>query len=132
ADIAALASRFVEPLSEENPPAPARPAVSRPKLVASPERYTGQPGRTTAPIQPMAAAVPRVRGKSGLRINALISALVVVALVPLAILFVQLWQGMMRPRSEMPPATELRIAAAPPAAELAYPKKDGSRSTVED
>jgi hypothetical protein len=72
------------------------------------------------------------RGKPHLPINALISALVVIALVPLAMLFVQLWQGMMRPHSRPLAEAELRIAEPPPPAELAYPKKDGSRFTVED
>ena len=67
------------------------------------------------------------RGKTRLPINALISALVVVALVPLAILFVQLWQGMMRPHSRPLAEAELRIAETPPPADLAYPKKDEAR-----
>jgi len=72
------------------------------------------------------------RGKPHLPISALISGLVVSALVPLAMLFVQLWQGMMRPHSRPLAEAELRIAEPPPPAELAYPKKDGSRFTVED
>jgi hypothetical protein len=72
------------------------------------------------------------RGKSGLPKNALISALVVVALVPSAILFVQLWQNMMQPHSVTLPVTALRTAEPPRPAGLAYPKKDGSRFTVED
>jgi hypothetical protein len=72
------------------------------------------------------------RGKPRLPINALISALVVIALVPLAMLFVQLWQGMMRPHSRPLAEAELRIAETPPPAGLVYPKKDGSRFTVED
>ena len=127
AEIAALASRFVEPLTRENPPAPKRPAPARPRVVARAERFTGQPGGTSTPTQPLAPARPMARGKTRLPINALISALVVVALVPLAILFVQLWQGMMRPHSRPLAEAELRIAETPPPADLAYPKKDEAR-----
>ena len=72
------------------------------------------------------------RGKSGLPINVLISALVVIALVPSAILFVQLWQDMMRPHSVTLPVTALPAADPPRPAGGDYPKKDGSRFEVED
>ncbi len=71
------------------------------------------------------------RGKSGLPINVLISALVVIALVPSAILFVQLWQDMMRPHSVTLPVTAPPTAEPPRSAGLDYPK-DGSRFEVED
>jgi hypothetical protein len=79
----------------------------------------------------MAPAGPMARGKSRAPTNVLMSALVLIALVPSAILFVQLWQDMMRPHSVTLPVT------APPAAEpsrsagLHYPK-DGSRFAGED
>ena len=79
----------------------------------------------------MAPARPRARGKSGLPINVLISALVVIALVPSAILFVQLWQDMMRPHSVTLPLTAPPTVEPPRSAGLDYPK-DGSRFQVED
>ena len=79
----------------------------------------------------MAPAKPVARGKSGRPINVLISALVVIALVPSAILFVQLWQDMMRPHSVTLPVTAPPTAEPPRSAGLDYPK-DGSRFAVED
>ena len=67
----------------------------------------------------------------GLPTSVLISALVVIALVPSAILFVQLWQDMMRPHSVTLPLTAPPTAEPPRSAGLDYPK-DGSRFTVED
>jgi len=80
----------------------------------------------------MAQAKPGARGRSGLTINLLISALVVIALVPSAILFVQLWQNMMRPHSVTLPVAAPPTAAPPPSAGLDYPKKNSSRFEVED
>ena len=131
-DVVALASRFVEPLARENRPAPAHPAPSRPKAVASAECFTGQlRGTSTQPDRNMAPAKPMARGKSGLNINVLISALVVIALVPSAVLFVQLWQDMMRPHSVTLRVTAPPAAEPPRSAGLDYPK-DGSRFAVED
>jgi hypothetical protein len=79
----------------------------------------------------MAPAKPMAGGKSGLNINVLISALVVIALVPSAILFVQLWQDMMRPHSVTLPVTAPPTAEPPRSAGLDYPK-DGSRLKIED
>ena len=79
----------------------------------------------------MAPAKTVARGKSGRPINVLISALVVIALVPSGILFVQLWQDMMRPHSVTLPVTAPPIAEPPRSAGLDYPK-DGSRFAVED
>jgi hypothetical protein len=101
-------------------------------VVAKAERFTGQPGGTSTPNQLIIPARPMARGKARLPINALVSALVLVALVPLAILFVQLWQGMMRPHSRPLAEAELRIAETPPPADLVYPNEDSSRFTVED
>jgi hypothetical protein len=70
------------------------------------------------------------RDKSGRSINILISALVVIALVPAAILFVQLWQDMMQPHSVTLPVTALpTVALHQPG--LDYPK-DNSRFEVAD
>ncbi len=79
----------------------------------------------------MAPAKPMAQGKSGRPINVLISALVVIALVPSAILFVQLWQDMMRPHSVTLPVTAPPAAEPPRSAGLDYPK-DGSRFKIED
>lgn len=81
--IAALAERFAEPQSEGN------------------DEAGSQVSETMAP--------PAATKRPGLPIKGLISALVGVALVPTAILFVLLWQGTMRPRADgaMPPADGL-------------------------
>ncbi len=126
-----MAARFVEPLARENRPAPAQPAPSGPRAVASAECFTGQlRGTSTQPDQNMAPAKPVARGKSGRPINVLISALVVIALVPSAILFVQLWQDMMRPHSVTLPITAPPTAEPTRSAGLDYPK-DGSRFKIE-
>jgi hypothetical protein len=80
----------------------------------------------------MAAAKPIARGESGLLINVLISALVVIALIPSAILLVQLWRDMMLPHSVTLPVPALRTAEPPRPAGLDYPKKDASRFEVAD
>lgn len=130
-DPATLASRFVEPLLRDNPPVPVQPIPPRPAPVAT-ERVTGRPGRTNAqPNLPMATPKPMARGKSGLPINVLISALVGAALVPSTILFVQLWRDMMQPYSVTLPVTALRTAESSHPADLAYPKKDTSRLEAE-
>jgi hypothetical protein len=74
----------------------------------------------------MAPAGPGVRGTSGPPITVLISALVVIALVPSAILFVQLWQDM-----RTLPVTGLRTAETARPAGLDYPKKVSARFDVE-
>ena len=126
ADVAELAARFVEPLARDNRPAPGQPARSRPSVVTRQLRGTpAQPNQPTAPAKSVA------RGKSGLPINVLISSLVVIALVPSGILFVQLWQDMMRPHSVTLPVTAPPTAEPPRSAGLDYPK-DGSRFAVED
>lgn len=132
-DVVALASRFVEPLTTEDPPAPARPAPAGPRVAASAPRFTGRPWGTNAqPDQTMAPAGPGARRTSGPPINVLISALVVIALVPSAILFVPLWQYMMRPHSVTLPVTGLRTAETARPAGLDYPKKVSARFEVAD
>ena len=132
-DVVALASRFVEPLTTEDPPAHARPAPAGPRAAASAPGFTGRPWGTNAqPDQTMAPAGPGARGTSGPPINVLISALVVIALVPSAILFVQLWQYMMRPHSVTLPVTGLRTAETARPAGLDYPKKVSARFEVAD
>jgi hypothetical protein len=119
---AALASRFVEPLHGEEPTALARLVLPKPASVARAVPVSHRPGPTGA--QPMAMTQPKARGRS---INALISALAVVALVPLALLFVQLWQDMMRPPSVTLPVTARPTAVPPPLQESVYPKKHTAR-----
>jgi hypothetical protein len=59
----------------------------------------------------MAAVAPATPKRSGLPRNALISALVLIALVPLAVLAVWLWPDMMRPHADGASAT-LPVASA--------------------
>jgi hypothetical protein len=123
-DVVALAARFVEPVPGVKPHAPTRQATRA-------ERFTGPSGAASVPNQKMAPTGPMARGKSGVPTNVLMSALVVIALVPSAILFVQLWQDMMRPHSITLPVTAPPTAEPSRSAGLDYPK-DGSRFAVED
>jgi hypothetical protein len=104
-----------------------RSPVSKPNIAALAERFATEPqneGNDEAGL-PRAAAVaaPPVTKGDPLPIKGLISALVCVALVPTAILFVLLWQGMMRPRADgaMPPAGGLSAASTPSSTGLAQP-----------
>jgi hypothetical protein len=76
----------------------------------------------------MAPAGPGARGTSGPPI----SVLVVIALVPSAILFAQLWQDRMRPHSVTLPVTGLRTAETARPAGLDYPKKVSAKFEVAD
>jgi hypothetical protein len=53
--------------------------------------------RIPQPSPPEPSAKPEIQAKPGLPRNALVSAVVLLALIPLGILFVQLWQDMVRP-----------------------------------
>lgn len=101
-DISALAKRFVEPVRGEEPPAP-RPATPKPSLVAQ--------ARALPEAKPLTAgepSLPRVaHPKRRPNRNALISGLVISALVPLAVLFIWLWQDTMGSR----PAEKATAAA---------------------
>lgn len=109
-DISALAKRFVEPVRGEEPPAP-REATPEPTLVA--HALELRDTLTAAAREPSPPAEPR--GKKRLSRNGLISAVVILALIPLAMLFVWLWRDTMAPRAgdTVGPAAE---AAAPGAA----------------
>jgi hypothetical protein len=93
-DIAALAKRFVEPLRGEEPPVPRRP-YPKPTLVPKAVGFPGPQARTAA--EPSSSA--EAQGKPGLNRNAVVSALVVLALIPLAMLFVRLWQDNVAPHA---------------------------------
>jgi hypothetical protein len=92
-DIAELAKRFVEPLRGEEPPAPRHPAFPKPTLVP---RAVGFPERqASADAEPNEPGKPE--GERGLHRNALVAGVVVLALIPLAMLFVRLWQDTLAP-----------------------------------
>ena len=93
-DIAALAKRFVEPLRGEERPTQRRSSFPRPTLVP---RAVGFPEHAAANAKPSPAAVEQ--RKSGPNRNALVSGLVVLALIPLAMVFVQLWQDNVAPHT---------------------------------
>lgn len=92
-DPAELAKRFFEPLRGEEPPKPHRPGVPQPTLIAAADRFR-QPQPEPSPDKPQGP--PEAETSHGLR-SAIVSALVVLALVPLAVLFVRLWQDTMSP-----------------------------------
>ena len=92
-----------------------RPAASKPNIAALAERFAPEPqneGNDDAKLPGPEAAPPVAQGQS---VKGLIAALVCVALVPTALLFVLLWQGTMRPHAvgAMPPAGGLTAAATP-------------------
>jgi hypothetical protein len=95
-----------------------RPTLSKPTIKAG-ERLAAGPqseGKDEAgsPV-PATRTAPAVAKRHGPSVNFLIAALVGVALVPTAILFVLLWQGTTRPRVDgaMPPAGGLSAASTP-------------------
>ena len=103
----------------------------KPTIAALAERFAPKPqrkGSDEAGLPLLETRAATAATKHGLPIKGLISALVCVALVPTAILFVLLWQGTMRPRADgaMPPAgglsaasTPISIGLAPPVPEIA-------------
>jgi Bacterial SH3 domain len=100
-----------------------RVAVSKPNIAALAERFAPEPqneGNDEANLPGPEAAPPVSKGHS---VKGLISALVCVALVPTAILFVLLWQGTMRPHADgaMLPAGGLSAASTPNSTGLAQP-----------
>src|SRR5688572_8399352 len=102
-DIAALLKVFDEPVREPN-----RPAAPSPE----PRRPLSGPGRQDpAKDRPQSAAAPAAPRRTGPGVKGLISWLVGTALVPIAILFVLLWQDMMRQHAERQ-ATEGSAGAA--------------------
>jgi hypothetical protein len=94
-DIAALAERFVEPLRGETPSPARRPATLT--LVPKTGGLPGpQAGANTKPSPPKLPAAATAQVRPGFPRNALVSVVVVIALIPLAILFIHLWQDMLR------------------------------------
>ena len=131
-DIPALAKRFLEPLRGENPPAPRRPAFPRPTLVPTAIGFPRQ--QAHAKVQPNAPE-PRPaadQGKRGLSRNAWVSALVVLALIPLTMLFVRLWQDMVAAHAVhgTPPATKSSTPSPPAPTALAQPEQRPSTLEV--
>ena len=127
-DIPALAKRFLEPLRGENPPAPRRPALQRPNLVPT---AIGQQAHTN--VQPNSPELPRPdQGKRGLRRNAWVSALVVLALIPLTMLFVRLWQDMVAAHAVhgTPPDAKSSTSSPPALTALAQPEQRPSTLEV--
>jgi len=103
-----------------------RSAISKPTIAALAERFAAEPqseGNDEAGLPVAETIAAPAATKSGLPIKRLISALVCVALVPTAILFVLLWQGTMRPRADgaMPPADGLSAANMPSSTGSAQP-----------
>ncbi|MEZ5874958.1 MAG: hypothetical protein R3D30_09075 [Hyphomicrobiales bacterium] len=92
-DIAKLLERFDEPL--RNGRRPAAPPVKLPVATAG-QRFAVPQADEDGAVE-TSTPVRLVAKRSGLPRNAVISAVAVAALVPLALLFVQLWQDMMAP-----------------------------------
>jgi hypothetical protein len=90
-DIETLVERFAEPLRGDRP-------ASTTALVASGLRFDDGDGARQSPARKLVGA-PAAAKKSGPPVKGLITALVGIALVPAAILFVLLWQEAMGPRS---------------------------------
>jgi Bacterial SH3 domain len=147
-DIAALAERFDEPLRGEieasQPAIPKPPAVPRaaraaePRAEATPE--PSQPAIPRPPAVPRAERAPEPRAlaafhpilpkpsaKPILSRSALVAALGVLTLVPVAILVIQLWQDIVRPYGD--DAALPRDAFG--ARETVYAKKDTGRLKAE-
>jgi hypothetical protein len=110
--------------------------ISKPIIAPLAERFASEPqsegnDEAGSPV-PETTAAPAARRRSGLPINGLISALVGVALVPTAILFVLLWQGTMRPQVDgaMPPADGLSAASTPSSTDLAQPEQGSTAPEI--
>ena len=123
-DLATLVERFDEPLRGRNGLVP---AVVKPAIAASGQRFA-QPQLEEAG----GPAGLATKTRSGLPRNALISSVVVAALVPLAILFVQLWQDMMRPggNTVVAPIGESSMAGASVSTVPVQPKQGSSALEV--
>src|SRR5581483_8951431 len=119
-DPAELAKRFFEPLRGEEPPKPRPPISAKPILVPR-EVFPGQ--------QVPASGEPseELQDNSRFGRNALVSALVVLALIPLAILFVRLWQDTMTQRTgaEAVPALGQVASSAPAVRSQPAPQQTG-------
>jgi hypothetical protein len=130
-EIPPLAKRFFEPLRGENPAAPRRLGFPKPTLVPTTIGFLGQ--HANANVQPNSPELPRPaahQSKRGLTRNAWVSALVVLALIPLTMLLVRLWQDMVAAHAVhgIPPAKS--IASSSPAA-TALAQAEQRPSTLE-
>ena len=125
-DISALAKRFVEPLGGDEPAAP-RPAFPRPTLV--PQAVGLRDTQTATGAEPSPRAAPR--GKRWLNRNAMISAVVILALIPLAMLFVGLWQDAFAPRTGNGAGPAPKATAPSAGAETAWREPTQQQSTLE-
>jgi SH3 domain-containing protein len=108
-----------------------RSAISKRTNAALAERFAPEPqseGNDEEGLPEPEAMVAPATKRPGLPIKGLISALVGIALVPTAILFVLLWQGTMRPRADgaMPPAGGQNAASTPRSTGLAQPVKSSA------
>jgi hypothetical protein len=76
--------------------------------------------------------VAAAQGKRGLTRNAWVSALVVLALIPLVMLFIQLWQDMVAPHpaNGVPPAAGASASSSPATAGSAQPEQRPSKLEV--
>ena len=132
-DIAALAKHFVEPLRGENPPAPNQSAFPKPTLVPTAIGFHGPHARANAqPSPPGLPGAAAAQGKRGPTRNAWVSALVVLALIPLAMLFIRLWQDMAIPHAAdgATPAAGLSASSSPATAGSAQPEQSPSKLEV--
>jgi hypothetical protein len=93
-----------------------RSSIAKPTIAALAERFAAEPpvpgnAETRLPYRETKAASPTAQGAN---VKGLISALVGVALIPTAILFVLLWRGMMQPHADDPmsPAGPSAVSAA--------------------
>ena len=113
-----------------------RSAISKPTIAALAERFGPEPqseGNDEAGLPvPETMAAPAAKKGPALPIKGLISALIGVALVPTAILFVLLWQGTMRPRADgaLPPAGGLSAASTPSSTGLVQPVQDSTAPEI--
>ena len=132
-DIAALAKHFVEPLRGENPPASNQSAFAKPTLVPTAISFHGPHVQASAqPSPPELPGAAAAQDKRGPTRNAWVSALVVLALIPLAMLFIRLWQDMAIPHAAdgATAAPELSASSSPATAGSAQPKQRPSKLEV--
>jgi hypothetical protein len=126
-DIAALAKRFVEPLRGEEPPPPRRAAFPKPTLVPKPVGVPGPQAAIAAEPSPAAEA----HGERGLNRNAVVAAVVVLALIPLAMLFVRLWQDNLAPNAAEGAAPASAATASSATAKTAVAKPAQHEKSLE-
>jgi hypothetical protein len=125
-DIATLLERLDEPLRDAGLPTPAKPPSAPAGQSVAKLHWEGNGvPQSPAPNLNVAPATPK---RSGLSRKALISALALMALVPLAILFARLWPDMMQPHADstsstLPVANAARQETSPLEVALSSPPK---------